>query len=142
MTCYSHVKVLRTFYFFRFNVEKKIFATGNGVEGGRLAGTPLPPPPSLHFSTALYTCVNINIFEENWVNMKCNNPVNTAAFEIELHVFKQAFQENASHFDNIWKFYFKRNTTRNSRNFVIISKSYDHNSVVTLNPATIFFFCS
>ena len=90
-----------------------------GGGGGWLA--PLCPPP--HFSTALYTCVNINIFEENWVNMKCVNPVNTAAFEIELHVFKQAFQENASY-------------------FVIISKSYDQNSVVTLNPATRFFFCS
>ena len=60
-----------------------------------------PPCPPPHFSTALYTCVNINIFEENWVNLKCVNPVNTAAFEIELHVFKQTFQENTSHFDDI-----------------------------------------
>ena len=29
--------------------------------------------------------------------------MNTAALEIELHVFKQVFQENASHFDNIFK---------------------------------------
>ena len=66
-------------------------------------------PPALppHFSTALYTCVNINIFEENWVNLKCVNPVNTAAFEIELHVFKQTFQENTSHFDDIESFILK-----------------------------------
>ena len=41
--------------------------------------------------------------EVTWENLNYVNNVNAAALETEPYVFKQVFQENASHFDDILK---------------------------------------
>lgn len=74
-------------------------------------------------------------YEIYWVNLKYINDVNTAALETEILVFKRAFQEKASLFDDILEVS-KEAPPQIPETLLLFPNAMTITDLILINPAT------